>query len=146
MSIRMEESVEISRPVEDVVAYMREVEHDADWQTNVIEAKFTSDGPPAVGSTGVHRAKFMGMTNDYGWELTEYDEPSRVSWKFTSGPLEGTGGYRFDATSDGTKITWVSEVEPKGLRRLLSPIAGPMFAKEARKDLQSLKSILESQA
>lgn len=146
MPIRMEESVDISRPVEEVVAYMRQVENDANWQKSVVEAKFTSEGPTAVGSTGVHRVKFMGMTDDYAWELTEFDEARQVSWRFTSGPLRGTGGYGFDSTAEGTKVTWRAEVEPQGFRRLLAPLVGPMFAKEARKDLQSLKSILESQS
>ena len=144
MAFNMSETVEINRPAEEVFAYLTDLNNDPDWQKTIVEAKYTSEGPVAVGATGVHRAKGMGMTMDCGWELTEYEEPRRVVWKFISGPFTGKESYTLEATPGGTKLMHVAELHPQGLLRLLNPVAGGMFAKQSRKNLQSLGRILES--
>lgn len=144
--MNMAESVQINRAPEDVFAYVSDVTNDANWQQAVVEAKMTSDGPIGVGSTGVHRVKFMGMSDDYGWKLSEFDAPNRATWKFVSGPMTGEGGYVLAAYGEGTSFTWRGDVQPQGMRRILAPIMGPMFRKQVRKELQILKGILEARA
>lgn len=144
--MQMNESVEINRPPEAVFEYLRDVSNDAAWQQMVVEAKQTSDGPLEVGSTGEHRVKFMGMTDNYGWKVHEMEPPNRAGWTFTSGPMTGQGGYVLTATGSGTTLAWTGDVQPKGMRRVLAPIMGPMFRKQARKELATLKGILEAQS
>ena len=62
MAISISDSVEISRPAGEVFAYLIDVNNDRNWQKGLAEAEFTSEGPVAVGATGVHRAKVMGIT------------------------------------------------------------------------------------
>ena len=145
MAISISDTVEINRPAREVFAYLIDLNNDPKWQIGIEEAKYTSEGPVAVGSTGVHRAGGIGMTMDYGWELTEYEEPRRVEWQFTSGPFTGNDGYTLESTPGGTRLTHAAELQAHGLWRLLTLVAGGIFAKQARNDLQNLKRILESQ-
>ncbi len=124
-------------------AYLVDVKNDPKWQKGLAEAKFTSEGPVAVGATGVHRAKVMGVAIEVGWELTEYEESRRTGWKFISGPFAGNESYTLEFTPGGRRFMHVAELQPKGLLRL-PPIASGMFAKQSRKNLQNLKRILES--
>ena len=144
MTFSMSETIDINRPAGEVFAYLTDLNNDPKWQETIVEAKYTSEGPVAVGATGVHRAKGMGMTMDCGWELTEYEEPRRLGWKFISGPFSGPDGYTLESTPGGTKLTHAAELQPHGLLRLLTPIMGGGFAKQARHDLRTLKRILES--
>ncbi len=144
MGITISDSVEINRPAGEVFAYLIDVSNDSKWQKGLAEAKFTSEGPVAVGATGVHRAKVMGMTIEVGWQLTEYEEFRRTGWKFMSGPFTGNESYTLEFAPGGTKFLHAAELRPKGLLRLLTPIAGGMFAKQSQKNLQNLKRILES--
>lgn len=144
--MKMAESIDIARAPGDVFAYVSDVSNDRNWQQTVVEAKVTSEGPIGVGSTGVHRVKFMGMTDDYGWKIEEFDAPNRASWRFTSGPMSGKGGYILAAAGSGTSFTWTGDVQAKGVRRMLEPLMGPMFRRQVRKELQALKRILESKA
>jgi uncharacterized membrane protein len=146
MAIKIEESIDIKCPAEAVFAYLSNVENDPKWQPSVVAAKMTSEGPPGVGSTGVHRVKFMGMTDEYGWEVTEFEEPKRIAWRLTSGPLTGRMSYAVDAGDDGATVAIQMEGEFHGLRRLLTPLAGPMGRKQTRDDLANLKKALESRA
>ncbi len=145
MAFSMSETVEINRPAGEVFAYLSDLNNDPKWQKTIVEAKYTSEGPVAVGTTGVHRGKGLGKTFDFGWEMTEYEEPRRAGWKFISGPFSGTDGYTLESTPGGTKLTHAAELQPHGLFRLLTPILGGGFARQARNDLQTLKRILESQ-
>ena len=144
--MKMAESVQINRASGEVFTYLSDVSNDANWQQMVVEAKLTSDGPVGVGSTGMHRVKFMDMTDDYGWKIREFDAPNRSSWTFTSGPMTGEGGYVCTESGGATNLTWTGDVQPKGMRRMLAPLMGPMFRKQARKELKTLKGILEAQS
>ena len=110
-----------------------------------MEANYTSEGQVAVGTTGVHQAKAMGMTIEVGWELTEYEETRKTAWKFIAGPFTGNESYTLESTPGGTNFMHVVELQPQGLLRLLAPIAGGMFMKQSQKNLETLKGILESQ-
>ena len=145
MAISISDTVEINRPAREVFAYLIDLNNDPKWQKGIEEAKYTSEGPVAVGATGVHRAKVMGMTVEVGWELTEFEESRRAVWKFISGPFAGNQNVTLESTPGGTKFMHVAELRPKGLLRLLTPIASGMFAKQWQKNLQNLKRILESQ-
>ena len=145
MAISISDTVEINRPVGEVFAYLIDLNNDPKWQKGLAEAKYTSEGPVAVGMTGVHRAKVMGMTVEVGWELTEYEESRRTGWKFISGPFAGNESYTLESAPGGTRFMHAAELQPRGLLRLLNPIAGGMFVKQSRKNLRNLKRILESQ-
>jgi len=144
MAFSMSETVEINRPAGEVFAYLTDLNNDPKWQKTIVEAEYTSEGPVDVGATGVHRAKFIGKTIEFGWEITEYEEPRRIEWRFISGPFTGCDGVTLESTPSGTKLTHARELQPHGLLRLLTPIMGGGFKREARNDLQNLKRILES--
>lgn len=147
MAIRVQESIVIDRLAETIFMFLRNVENDPMWQRAVVEASVTSGTEiTGVGGTGVHKVRFLGMTDEYGWEVVEYDEPTRATWQFASGPLSGRAGFDLEPADGGTKLTMRGEVQPLGLRRILAPIMGPAWAKETRRDLQSLKRILEAQS
>ena len=144
--MKMHESVEIDRPPEAVFAYVTDVTNDSAWQQMVVEAKFTSDGPVDVGTTGTHRVKFMGMTDNYGWKLHQFDAPNRAGWTFTSGPMTGKAGYTIEGLGARTRLTMDGDVQATGIRRMLTPIMGPMYRMQTRKELKQLKGILEDEA
>ena len=97
MAISISDSVVINRPAGEVFAYLSDVKNDSKWQKGLAEAKFTSEGPVAVGATGVHRAKVIGITVEVGWELTEYEESRRTGWRFISGPFTGNESYTLES-------------------------------------------------
>ena len=142
--IILDDTIEIDRPPEEVFAYLIDVSNDPAWQKGLAEARFTSPGPVGVGTTGLHRAKPMGMTIEVGWQLTEHEEPSRVAWTFISGPFTGTESYALEPIPGGTRLTHKAELEPHGLLRFLRPLIVGMFVKQSEEAVEELKQILES--
>jgi hypothetical protein len=49
-----------------------------------------------------------------------------------------------DAAGGGAVFTYTIEMQPTGGTRLLGPLLGPMVRSGLKKDLQTLKSLLES--
>ena len=58
--VRVQTSVVISRPVEEVFEVVTNFEKNAQWQPRCLGAKQTSEGPIGVGTTFTDGAQFLG--------------------------------------------------------------------------------------
>ncbi|MGB3717132.1 MAG: SRPBCC family protein [Candidatus Promineifilaceae bacterium] len=56
---RVETSVVVNRPSEEVFAFVADVENNPLWQSGMQEAKITFEGPIDVGTTYSQLAKFL---------------------------------------------------------------------------------------
>lgn len=140
----VQETVLIDRSVEDVFEYMVKYDdHETEWQTNVIEAIITSQGPMDVGTTGREVRIFMGRRNESEWVVTEYDPPHKATFMSTSGAMPYTGSILLVDSEGGTKFTYRLEGKASGLWRLATLLTGWILAREFRADLATLKRILE---
>lgn len=145
MGIKLNETIEINRPVEIVFAYITDLKNDPKWQKGLADAEYTSPGPVDVGTTGVHRAKVMGLVIEVGWQISDYEESKHTAWNFVSGPFEGSESYLLEPTPNGTRFIHTADLHPKGPLNLLSPVVGGLFAKQSQANVEQLKEILESQ-
>jgi hypothetical protein len=57
---RFESSFVINRPLEEVFAFLANLENDAKWRREWVEAKNTSEGPLGVGATSCLVGEFRG--------------------------------------------------------------------------------------
>ena len=53
--------------------------------------------------------------------------------------------YRLSPEGDGTRLTWVCELEASGLRRMMLPMVATIMKKEDGGHLQRLKAYLENE-
>ena len=137
-------STYIERSPGEVFEFVMNVPNDAQWRTGVVEAAYTSDGPPGVGSTGLDRVAANGREMAAEWEVIEWSPGSHARWKLTSGPISGTGGYICEPEGSGTRFTLEADVSPTGWYRLLGPIFGMIGKRQNGNDVATLKGILES--
>ena len=139
-------AVTINRPPADVFPYIVEREKQALW-TDVAMRPLT-EGPVRVGSRieltfgrGPLRATLV-------LEYTELEPDRRVAWTTAStGSILWDGEYRLESTSSaGTRVSQSGRLRFSGLWRLLEPIVGAEIRNGEVKELQKLKTILESGA
>src|SRR5215472_9715440 len=102
--IHIEESIVINRPIEEVFAFTSETKNLPLWQTDVLEARHTPEGPVQVGTKLTLVRAFMGRKMEGTADIVEYTPPTRYFYKTTSGPAV-TGGNICEATAEGTKFT-----------------------------------------
>lgn len=146
--IKVEGSVVITRPIEQVWKFLTSVENASKWDTNIVEAKQTSDGPVGLGTTVEAVSESRGKRRILKVEVTEYEMNKRVAWTVVD-PRLGTGKsiYTFESVGSGTRLSKLSEVEPKGFFKLLTPIIRHRFNKEEiALDLGGIKHNVEASA
>ncbi len=146
--VEVHESVEIARPPAEVWDAIADYSFDQEWRNGLLEMTPDPPGPPALG-TKVHEVvRNSGREYVADAEVTSF-EPG-VSYRFSgSGTIGGlTGGRVVRPGPDGTGsvFTYQIELEPTGASRLLRPILGRMVRSGLRKDLEKLRSLLESGA
>ena len=137
-------TIDIDRPTTEVFAYVMEVSHDVQWRTSVVDAGFTADGPPRIGTTGYDKIDANGRQAMATWTVVDFEQDSYARWTLDTGPIKGTGGYRCDPIAAGTRFTLEAHVKPAGWYRALGPLSGMIGRRQNRADVQKLKAILEA--
>lgn len=142
------ESVELSfvinRPVEQVFAYLANLENDAEWRREWVEARQTSDGPPGVGATFRLDGELLGRRIPTVYEVIEYEPNRTAAWKAVSGPLPLTFRRIFEGVDGRTQVTNRYEVELSGFLKLVKPLVINMGKRQLQGDIPRLKELMEA--
>ena len=147
--IRAEGSIEINRPIIQVWNFLTNVENASKWDTGIVEARQTSDGPVGLGTTVEAVRESRNKRRTLKIKVTEYDPNKRVAWTIDDAGFEGFGTgktiYNFEPFDGGTRLSKSSEVELKRFFKLLTPIIRRRFTKEEIKlDLDNIKCFVEA--
>lgn len=144
--IKIETSVVINRPVEEVFEFTDNVENAQQWQSELSESEYTSEPPVQVGTTVRQARQYLGRRFESTWEITEYEPNRKVRFKATSGPIPFEGEVTLDSVEGGTKYTVVIEAEPGGFFKLAEPIVARTTQREWETNVATLKDLLEARA
>ena len=140
---RIEESVEIKCPVDQVFTYTTEARSWPKWHGTILEAEQSSEGEIGIGTTFRGKNHAMGQTSEWTGRVTEYTPNKKWAKILISGSMVIDDQLIFDPIEDGTKFTVVYEIKVGWFLKLLSPIIINSMRKQLRLDLIDLKSILE---
>jgi uncharacterized protein YndB with AHSA1/START domain len=143
--MKVESSILIDRPVEEVFAYVVDPNNTAQWAGPVVEAKKTSEGPVGLGTTSSRVTQFLGRNMEATYEITEYEPNRYYADKMTSGPVPITSRISVAPVDGGTKVTIAGEIEAAGFFKLAEPIFTRMAKRQVATDVQTLKDLLEAQ-
>jgi carbon monoxide dehydrogenase subunit G len=143
---RVEESITIKRPADEVFDFVTTPENDSLWTSTAVERRRETEGPINVGSRIRAVDKFLGRKIESTFEVTEH-EPGRRSSVQLSGPVSATGSYILEPMNGATRFRWVMDAEPGlggvFLGRVTDPIVTFLFRRRLRFDLRRLKEVLE---
>jgi uncharacterized protein YndB with AHSA1/START domain len=143
---RIEESIEIKRPVDKVFAYTTDAKNWPKWQSVIPEAEQTSQGLMNVGTTFKGVSRMMGRSMKWTAIATEYESNKKWSKNITCGSMAIEEHVIYNPVEGGgTTFTIVYDMKAGGFLKLLSPLMAGSMRKETKKSLVNLKSILEAQ-
>jgi uncharacterized protein YndB with AHSA1/START domain len=148
--IRVEESVEINRPVEEVFSYATNPQNFPEWVATVIEVR--QDAPGAGGPLRREGERFTTMQQALGrrfegpFEVIAYEPNRRYAYRSTGGhPVPVTMSFTYEAvSSEGTRFTPRIEAEPGGFFGLVGPVLERAIRRQMRTNLETLKDLLEA--
>jgi uncharacterized protein YndB with AHSA1/START domain len=140
---KIEASVMIDRPVEDVWKFMTNLSNLPKWDSGVLEAKQTSPEPLGVGSTFLTRHKWM----TYSFRCSEYEPNHRFSFEFSQGPMKGAkASVNLEAIEEKTSAMFTIDPKIGGVLKLLGPYLNRSLRGHNQESAASVKRILESEA
>ena len=141
--VKVEQSVVIKKPVEEVFAYSQNIENAAKYQ-NGVDSVVMVEGPDnTVGSHYAEVRKFLGKEMRTTLEITEFKENERWGAKVVKGPLPYEVTMTYETVPGGTKITTAVEAEPKGFFKLAENAVASSLKKSLAEDFETLRAQLE---
>ena len=140
--IRLEHSVVIKRPIEEVFAFVTDFDNLPQWDPAVLEAKITSEGPVGVGTTLREVFLLLGRKVELPGEITEYEPNRKFGFKATSGPMPAEVTMTLEPAGGSTKFTIVAEAEPKGFFRVAEPLVARTLRRQSETNHANLKDLL----
>jgi len=145
--VKVEHSVEINKPVNQVWIYLTDFENTPKWDIGVHETKQTSKGPAGLGTTFQNIGTFLGRNSIREYQVIEYEPNKKVTVKLITPDnliQKAEVSYSFDSTTSGTKLTFIGSVGFGGFFKLIQPFLTQRAQKDGQGDLDNLKRLLEA--
>lgn len=143
--IKLEFNTVIEQPIAKVFSFLANPENETQWQTDLVEAKLTSDGPIGVGATGRDVRTFMGRETVTTWQVTAFEPNQKIVFKVIAGPMPFEGAYLFEVVDGATRFTYRVQSETPGFAKLFAPLISRIIKSQGQKQMAALKRALESQ-
>jgi uncharacterized membrane protein len=139
---KVEKSVHIDKPVEEVFAYTNDPSKTTEWQGAVESVKYP-EGEAKVGVQFTEVRKFLGREMETLMEITALEPNKRYAAKTLSGPVSYQVTVNFEADNGGTKMTTTVEGDPGTFFKLAEGMVAKNLEKSLEEDHKRLKSLLE---
>lgn len=86
--VKLEQTIIIARPVEEVFAYRSALQNAAAWQRDVVTSEVATPGTPALGTRGIEvRSRSNGDTEEWDLEITEFEQDRVLEIMARCGPV-----------------------------------------------------------
>lgn len=148
--MRVEQSIHIDRPPEDVFAFLEVRANDVAWMAAVEQSEWLDPtAAPGVGRRGRMVLRMGGRHHRFVDEVTEYQPGRKIAHRTVDGPLPLDTACICQPDGDGCRATVVGAVDrlPGGvLARLAQPLVAGVLRRGFRADLATLKRLLEADA
>jgi carbon monoxide dehydrogenase subunit G len=139
-------AVVISRPRDEVFAFVADARNRPRWDDSVDSEQLTSPEPIGVGTTVRTRLRSMGRDHQIDWLVVEHEPAARMTIESTSGPMSTTLAYRLEERGNATSVQFSVTGRPRGVLRLLQPLVARTTQRNLDRGFARLKDLLESGA
>ncbi len=139
-----EKIITINRPVEEVFAYVIDLQNGPEWQSGLLEVRQVTQGSPGVGSQFVSVRKFLGRKLEAVIEIVAYEPNRKAAIKSDSGSVPFEESYLFEPTTEGTRITTITHLHTSGFMGLAEPMIAGSLKREMDTAYGDLKDLLET--
>lgn len=143
---RVSGSIVVHRPIEEVFAFLADGENDAKFSPRILEMTRAPEGPTAVGTRFISRARDLGRTSTFEIEITAFEPPTRIRWAQRSpGPVVIVdGGYDLEPIDGGTRVTVFGQLEGRGLAVPATPLITWIYQRKAGPLAERMRAAIEA--
>lgn len=145
MGARLESGIVIKRPVQEVFAYVLDLQESfRAFDPDVESVDKEPDGPIAAGTTFRLWQTVLGRRISALVRYTAVDPDRRIEFVALAGPLATAAVLSFEANDRGTFVRFRGDARPTGPLGVLGPVVKAVIGSVWRKRLRRLKGDLES--
>lgn len=139
-------STKINRPVDQVFAFVADMENEPQWHTDALEVKRLSGGQVGIGTSFQVQFKPSPMGPSEGTvELVEFEPGRRIVARSELGNMKPTVTHVFEAADGDTSVTRRIQIETSGLMMMLMrPMMKMMVRRRNLEFIANLKRVLET--
>jgi uncharacterized protein YndB with AHSA1/START domain len=142
--IKSVESVVVARPTEPVFRYVADLRNEPSWHVDVASVPSGTDPVPVIGKSYPLKFKpFMGKTDGI-FTAIDIEPGARVVYRADFAGLQPLITYTVEREGKGTKFTRAVEMQPSGLKILMTPMMAIMVPRHNKTFVRNLKQALES--
>jgi len=143
ISMNVETSILIKRPIEEVFTYMTDPAYQSQYDEGLKDIRYTPQGRVGLGTKITEVRSFLGRKIETTMEVIDY-EPNRKYARTSLKPFPLTGSVTFTRDEKGVKVTWRWEGQPGGFFALAEPVVTANFRNSSETTLKRVKEQLES--
>ena len=139
-------TAEVSRPAEEVFAYVTDPSTFPEWQSGVVRGHM-NESPTRVGSQCTTVRNIGGREREVHTTITDYDPPRRWADRGVHGPIRAIVEVLVEPIADGSqsRVTINLDFTGHGIGRLLVPlVVRRQAAREMPENMRRLKQRLET--
>ena len=146
--MKVEQSITINLPTEEIFTYVSNLENMADWSGAVISARKISSEDLLVGTTVRCTIRILGRWFDITYEIVECVANRYLTFKSITGVAPSLICYRFEPMESGGTNVAVEEFIhfTGGFLGFTEPVITSVIRRQVAHDLLTLKDLLESTA
>lgn len=139
--INIEKSIVISKPVEEVFAFVTDGSKASQWQGGLEAVEGQAN---AVGDQYTEVRKFLGREMRSVMEITAFEPNRRWAARVLKGPVPYEVSVQFEPQGQGTRLTTRVDGEPTGFFKVAEGMMKSQLEKSIEEDANRLKGILEA--
>jgi uncharacterized membrane protein len=145
MTVDVVTEIELNRPRGEVYAFVADPTNATAWYKNIESVVWETAPPAVVGSRVRFRARFLGRTLEYTYEIQAIEPACRFVMATAQGPFPMETTYTWDdAPGDATRMTLRNRGEPSGFAAVTAPVMTRSMRRANEADLRRLKALLEA--
>ena len=133
----------IHRPIDQVFAFVAQLENRPKWCAGTVATQQTSTGSVGSGTT-FHEVfeLFLGRKGEADYTITVYEPNKRLAFMSTSGPIRAAETLIFDVVDGGTRVTQMTEADFNRFK-IIEPLFKGMGQRMLVANLTRLQAQLE---
>jgi carbon monoxide dehydrogenase subunit G len=146
MMITLDLSTLIDRPVEDVFAFVSNLNNMTKWNSAMVSLQQLTPGTVGVGTKFKCVGEMMGRRIEDEVQVTSYEPDSKTGFQMNAGPMQINVTIGFKPVGTGTKVSLNAQGNPAGVFKLAEGMLQGRVKSMMEENLARLKSVLEKGA
>ena len=108
--MRISESIEVDRPIEEVFPYVADLLNTSEWDLNIAEARKLTEGAVVLGSELELVAELRGKRMPFHYRIIELEGGSRFLAEGEGDKARSIDEALFERGNRGTRVTWKADI------------------------------------